>query len=96
MTYNIRWAEGASCIGLPTDAFFDHYEENPEVPNIVDEMCMGCPLQRQCLSVGVARKEWGVWGGVYLEDGEIHEEYNAHKTPQKWNELWMRLTTLTK
>lgn len=96
MVYNIKWAKGSKCIGLPTDLFFDTYELSSKTAGHVDQLCMSCPLQRECLSVGVARKEWGVWGGIYLEDGEISEEFNMHKTQEHWKELWMNLTTQMK
>lgn len=96
MTYNIKWADGSNCIGMDSELFFEAYEQSTAAKIAVDIICNTCPLQRECLSVGVARKEWGVWGGIYLEDGEISEEHNAHKTPDDWNDLWMRLTTLTK
>lgn len=96
MVYNIKWAEGSRCVGLSTDLFFDEYENGSHVAKHVDTLCSTCPLQRECLSVGVARKEWGVWGGIYLEDGEINDDFNAHKTPEDWSKLWMRLTTQTK
>jgi hypothetical protein len=42
--------------------------------------------------VGVSQKEWGVWGGVYLEGGKISREFNRHKTKAKWGETWKYLT----
>ena len=93
MVYNIRWSEGASCAGLPTDLFFDTYELDSLKAKHLDALCMTCPIQRECLNVGVGRKEWGLWGGIYLEDGDIHEEYNAHKTSEDWGNLWLRVTT---
>ncbi|MEY3311024.1 MAG: hypothetical protein RL348_352, partial [Bacteroidota bacterium] len=42
--------------------------------------------------VGVSNKEWGVWGGVYLKDGTIDKEFNAHKDKQSWFETWKSLT----
>jgi hypothetical protein len=95
MVYNIEWANGAKCIGLATNTFFDLYEESPSLAKDVDDLCMSCPKRRECLALGVSRREWGVWGGIYLEDGDISEEYNRHKTSEDWNELWLRLTTPT-
>lgn len=31
----------------------------------------GCPMQRRCLQIGVATEETGVWGGFYINNGEI-------------------------
>jgi Transcription factor WhiB len=100
MTYNIRWAETATCLGEPSELFFEWYEQSPEAASYVDETyCMKCPVQRECLALGVARRETGVWGGIYLEDGEISDDsdkrsnHNAHKTEESWGNLWLRLTT---
>jgi Transcription factor WhiB len=96
MVYNIKWSENAKCVGLPTTLFFDSYETNPTVCIDVDELCMSCPVQTKCLAVGVARKEWGVWGGIYLEDGLISDDFNNHKTQEDWSKLWLNITTQIK
>lgn len=93
MVYNLEWSKGALCLGMPTNLFFDDYEEDSKIAKHVDSFCMSCPLQRECLSVGVGRRESGVWGGIYLQEGQIHEDCNAHKTKDDWSKLWLRLTT---
>lgn len=45
-----------------------------------------------CFANGVSGKEWGVWGGVYLEGGEISREFNKHKNKKDWSETWQSLT----
>ena len=52
-----------------------------------------CPVARQCFAVGVSQKEWGVWGGIYLENGKISREFNKHRTKQDWAAKWQELTT---
>lgn len=95
MVYNIEWSKGARCDGVSDSLFFEAYEADPALAADVDSVyCNQCPIQRECLSVGVGRGEWGVWGGVYLEAGKISDEFNAHKTKDDWGELWLRLTTL--
>lgn len=94
MTYNIKWAETATCLGEQYELFFEWYEQESQVADHVDkDYCMKCPVQRECLALGVARRETGVWGGIYLEDGEISDDHNAHKTEDDWGNLWLRLTT---
>lgn len=83
-------------MGLPSELFFDTYENDNTVAGNVDKLCMSCPIQRECLSLGVARREWGVWGGIYLQDGEISDEFNEHKDNKDWSELWLNLTTQMK
>lgn len=87
------WKDEASCLGLDTNTFFDKYEENVDVRPIVDSLCAACPVARICFANGICGKEWGVWGGVYLEGGEISKEFNNHKTKDQWGELWKVLTT---
>ena len=40
----------------------------------------------------MSNKEWGVWGGVYLEDGTPSEVLNSHRTATDWTALWESLT----
>ena len=47
---------------------------------------------RQCFAAGVGNKEYGVWGGVYLEKGKVSREFNRHKTKADWAETWQNLT----
>lgn len=95
MVYNTKWSERAKCIDIDTNLFFDTYELDQGIATNVDLLCSMCPIQRECLTLGVSRKEWGVWGGIYLEDGDISEEFNRHKTSKDWEELWLHLTTQT-
>lgn len=86
------WKDDAPCRDLNTNLFFDEYEEKPDVRYMVDALCMQCPLARKCLAVAVSNKEWGVWGGVYFEDGKISREFNNHKTKADWADTWQKLT----
>lgn len=51
--------------------------EDPELfhPTSLDELaqaqevCAGCPMRAVCLDLGLSRREYGVWGGVLLENG---------------------------
>jgi hypothetical protein len=86
------WKDDALCLGSDTNVFFDTYEEKENTRNFVDSLCRMCPVARQCFAVGVSGKEWGVWGGIYLEGGEISKEFNKHKTKQEWSYTWQALT----
>ena len=91
------WEALASCASLPRelitarkgskDILFDAYESSPKDAMATDDMCLGCPVIRQCLQTGEENKEWGVRGGVYLENGKINKARNAHKTPEVWAQL---------
>jgi hypothetical protein len=86
------WKDKAVCLGLDTNIFFDKYEDNVEVRPIVDAMCQRCPVSKICFANGVSGKEYGVWGGVFLELGNISREFNKHKTKQDWANTWQALT----
>jgi hypothetical protein len=83
-----KWTKQASCLNMDVNMFFDKYEENKNLASAIDNMCISCPVQRMCLAQGVSGKEWGVWGGVYLENGEISKEFNSHKSKETWFEVW--------
>lgn len=89
---NDAWKNEAPCLNYDVNLFFDKYEEQPELRPAIDKFCSECPLMRQCFAVGVSQKEWGVWGGVYLEKGKISREFNNHRTKQNWAETWKTLT----
>lgn len=87
-----RWKDDARCLGMDTNIFFDKYEEDQSLAKSVDKACRSCPVNKNCFAWGVSQKEWGVWGGVYLKDGKIDKEFNAHKTKEDWFVTWESLT----
>ena len=86
------WKDDSLCFGLDTNLYFDKYEDNIEQRFIVDDMCKICPVRKICFANGISGKEWGVWGGVYLEGGEISKEFNKHRSKQDWAATWQSLT----
>lgn len=86
------WKDDAACNGFDTELFFDKYEEDEKLRPAIDEYCSDCPLMRHCFAVGVSTKQWGVWGGVYLENGKVSREFNRHRTKADWAETWKNLT----
>jgi Transcription factor WhiB len=89
------WKDTAACLGIDTNTFFEKYEDSVDSRSIVDSLCKACPVSNKCFAVGVTGKEWGVWGGIYLEEGEISKEFNSHKSKKDWGEVWKVLTTET-
>lgn len=96
-----KWADDSACLGKDTEIFFSLYENfgiderletvqepDPEYRSDVDGFCQLCPVQSQCLATGVSKKESGVWGGVYLDNGKISKEFNSHKTKADWFTVW--------
>jgi hypothetical protein len=87
-----EWKDHGSCRNYDTNFFFDKYEESVTLRPAIDQLCNSCPVVRQCFAIGISQKEWGVWGGVYLENGEISREFNRHRTKVEWAEKWKNLT----
>lgn len=46
-------------------------------------ICQTCPVVDLCLQAGLARAEWGVWGGQLLENGVAREEPRRMGRPRK-------------
>jgi len=87
-----KWQEKAICQGDDVELFFDKYEEDVEVRKDIDSLCSICPVARICFAVGVSQKQYGVWGGIYLDKGKISREFNNHKTKDDWSTVWQSLT----
>ena len=87
------WKDDGICKDkIDQNLFFDAYEEQLEIRSSIDSLCLSCPVAKTCFAVGISGKEWGVWGGVYLVDGEISKEFNNHKTKNDWSNTWKYLT----
>ncbi len=87
-----EWKDHGSCLGYDTNLFFDTYEEDELLRPAIDKLCSECPVSKTCFAVGITSKEWGIWGGVYLENGQISREFNRHKDKVKWASTWQYLT----
>lgn len=88
-----NWRDFARCLDYDTNLFFDKYEEDENLRVAIDNLCSGCPVARSCFATGISNKEWGVWGGVYLENGKISREFNKHRSKADWAETWKQLIT---
>ena len=86
-----EWKDDSLCLDYDTNLFFDKYEDEENLRPAIDKLCSGCSVSRQCFAVGVSQKEWGVWGGVYLENGLISKEFNSHKNKEDWANTWKAL-----
>ena len=87
------WKDNAACLGLENNLFFDKYEDDVNIRPMVDSVCASCPVRKTCFAVGISNKEWGVWGGIYLENGDISREFNNHRSKSGWANTWESLTT---
>jgi len=46
------------------------YDAGEEANGRAKAICHTCPMQEWCLAIGIRDKLSGVWGGVFLLDGE--------------------------
>lgn len=91
-----EWKDQGSCRDFDTNLFFDKYEENETLRPAIDKLCADCPVARMCFAVGISQKEWGVWGGVYMENGKLSREFNKHRSKEDWANTWKTLIVDTK
>ena len=87
-----EWKDKGLCRDYDTNLFFDKYEEDLDLRPAIDNLCSTCPVARTCFAVGVSQKEWGVWGGIYIENGKPSREFNRHRTKEDWANTWSSLT----
>ena len=87
-----KWKDLSNCLDYEVNIFFDRYEEEEQSRRAVEELCGSCPVARQCFAVGISQKEWGIWGGIYLENGKISREFGKHRSKTQWAETWKNLT----
>lgn len=85
----ITWHSLALCIQSPTpNNYFDNYESDKVIASQIDEMCLSCPVMKQCLEAGQQNKERGVWGAIYWNGaGKPDANMNAHKTEAVWDRI---------
>jgi hypothetical protein len=82
------WRKIASCASYgDPQLFFEAYEFDHHTARQVDEICLHCPVIRQCLRTGKEGGDTGVWGGIYLKNGKYARPENKHKTQAKWQQL---------
>jgi len=93
---HLEWHDLALCRnseidGPENDFFFDRYESSPESAKAADQMCLHCPVMRQCFFEG-SRGNQGLWGGVYwMDSGKPDVNRNRHKTDEIWDEIYSRV-----
>jgi hypothetical protein len=81
---NLQWHQLALCDGMPLTWFYDSYESDSEIAKAVDDVCLNCPVIKECGLQG-AGGEYGVWGGIYWSgNGKPDKAKNSHKTEDDW------------
>ncbi len=72
ISINAPWKDFAACAGMNTEIFFDMAEADPIISQTVRQsVCGNCPVQDICLEAGIENKEWGIWGGEELKNGQV-------------------------
>lgn len=89
----LKWQDLASCGRAPdlAENFFDNYEKSTAIAIQVDEICLTCPVVKECYDYGQYNEQTGVWGGFWLDKGEISSNRNKHKTPEIVSKLSERI-----
>lgn len=71
---------------LPCQAYDGElwFAERPEDVERAKALCLGCPLQEQCLDGALERREpWGVWGGQLFLQGVVVARKRPRGRPRK-------------
>lgn len=84
---DLDWYHLAACRGLDTNLFYDKYEADINIAKSIDEACLACPVSKMCYEFGTSNNEQGVWGGIYLNTGEVDKPRNIHKTQDVWKRV---------
>lgn len=71
--------------------FFDDYEADEELAKAMDEVCLSCPVMKDCLMEASDMKDTGLRGGIYLNKGKPDRARNAHKTDEVWARIREKL-----
>ena len=79
---DVKWYHLSACKNMPINWFYDNYESDKELAKQVDQICLHCPVIKQCHIEGVEGKEKGVWGGIFMDLGRPDKQNNLHKEPE--------------
>lgn len=69
------------CAGHEDPELFDPSDD--ETLAAARSFCDGCEAKGLCLLLGTSRDEWGVWGGVLLENGRPVDKVRQRGRPRK-------------
>lgn len=84
---DLKWYHLSACINMSINWFYDDYENDKVIAKTVDEVCLNCPVIKQCYKEGVEMKEFGVRGGIFMDLGRIDKQNNSHKIKEDWDAL---------
>ena len=76
-----RAAYDWGCVDYDNPGVFDPADDDDLAEAL--SVCASCEVQDLCLALGTNRDEWGVWGGVLLEQGKPIEKVKARGRPKR-------------
>ena len=88
----LSWHQLAHCDGMDLGWFYKDYEEDEQMAIAMDEVCLACPVMRECFFDAADMKDYGLRGGVFLDNGKPDKLRNAHKTEEVWARIQERLS----
>jgi hypothetical protein len=88
----LSWWQLSFCRGMDLNLFYEDYEADEELAKAMDEVCLSCPVMKDCLMDGTDRKDSGLRGAIYLNNGKPDKMRNQHKTPEVWARIQERLS----
>jgi hypothetical protein len=89
-----EWTQLGICTNSDFDQndFYDEYENSVEHAKLIDQMCLACPVMKQCANSAMINKETGVWGAIYWDGtGKPSDSKNEHKDPETWKRIARKL-----
>jgi hypothetical protein len=78
----VHWKDFAACKNLDPKYFDRYYQDKPKLRPVVDEICLSCPVFKECATEAVLHKESYVWAATYFDNGTMVPEMNDHKTDE--------------
>lgn len=78
----VDWLKAACRDSIYTDAFYSVEEERNrlayEYINALRQICLACPIWKECLTYAMENEDYGVWGGL------TSVERYSFKNPKKY------------
>ncbi len=87
----LSWHQLALCDGMELDWFYDSYEADEELARAMDDTCLRCPVLKDCLMDATDNKDYGLRGGIFLNNGKPDKMRNQRKTEEVWARIQEKL-----
>jgi hypothetical protein len=88
----LSWHQLAFCKGMELNLFYEIYEDDVEIAKAMDDVCLSCPVMKECLMDAYDNKDSGLRGAIYLNNGKPDKMRNAHKTEETWKKIQEKLS----